>query len=487
MAARVSVDAPRRARSVAPTISAVGSLQRRLTVAYCTFTSATLAVLLFGMMAVGFVAQRHTSGLYRIAYSTELAQHSAQVTRLHIGLADGTLHARALDAWLREMVGRRAVFTTEAYAEFVAPDGLVLGRSAALRPDWVTDWVPDATPENMVFNSNGDTGMAAHVIARQEMEAHTEIRSPDGALVGHLKTRYRVHNMDLLYWLAGVLLWLGVVAITLGLGSAFGRWAARPLADRLTVIAQTSEQWAQGDFRQYLSDPGNDEISRLSSRLNTMAAQLSTVLAQRHALSTTEERQRIARELHDNVKQQVFAISMHLGAVGLAVPREAAQAHALLQAAQSMIQATHGELASLIFALQPAARQARGLAHGLAELVDGWRTRGTTALTLSTPGNLPAVPVDVEYTLLRVVQEALVNAIRHSAAHQVSITVGGDGDAVTLAIADDGVGFDPNECHGGLGLVSMQTRMRDIGGTLTIHSAPLQGTTIMACWRPRAT
>ncbi len=485
MATLLKSDAQPRARSFAPAASAVGSLQRRLTFAYCTFTSATLGVLLFGLMTVGFAAQRHANGLYRIAYSTQLEQQSVHVAHLRHGLADGTMERRTLDAWLRGMVGAHAVFTTDAYAEVVAPDGELLGRSAALRPSWVTDWLPDTTPENMVFASDGQTRMGAHVITRQDMESHTEIRAPDGELLGRLKTRYRVRNMELLYWLVGVVLWLVVIAITLGLGSVFGRWAARPLAHRLGIIAQTSEQWAQGNFGQHLHDSGNDEISRLSDRLNAMSAQLRTVLAQRHALATTEERQRLARELHDRVKQQVFAISMHLGAVSLALPKDAVDAHQLLHTAQGMIQATHAELASLIFALQPAALQARGLTHGLAELADGWRNRGTTTIAFSAT-TIPAVPVDVEHTLLQVAQEAVVNAIRHSAAHQISIALRGETDVVTLSIVDDGVGFDPHGRHVGLGLVSMHTRMRDIGGTLTIQSAPSHGTTIVARWQPQA-
>ncbi len=140
-----------------------------------------------------------------------------------------------------------------------------------------------------------------------------------------------------------------------------------PITDQGRCRVQTNPgRWAHGGFGHHLHDTGNDEIIRLSDRLNTMAEQLRTLLAQRHALATTEERQRLARELHDSVKQQVFAISMHLGAVALAVPTEAAQVRELLHNAQVMIQATHAELASLIFALQPAAVQARGLTQGLA-------------------------------------------------------------------------------------------------------------------------
>jgi signal transduction histidine kinase len=483
MTAQANIHAQQRAQSAATITSAVGSLQRRLMLAYGTFTSATLALLIFSLMSVGFATQLHAGGLYRIAYSTELEQNVVRVAQLSQDLADGTLQRHALDGRLGEMVFAKAMFTTDAYAELVAPDGVVLGRSASPRPAWVGEWLPDGIPENMAFDHDSNRQLRAHVIARQEIESNTEIRSPEGELLGHLKTRYRFRNMELVYWLAGGMIWLLVVAITWCLGSLFGWWAARPLAHRLAIIAQTSEQWARGDFGQHLHDTGDDEISRLSERLNAMAEQLRALLAQRHVLATTEERQRLARELHDSVKQQVFAISMHLGAVGVALPRDAVQAHALLHDAQGMIQATHAELAALIFALRPTSPQARGLVHGLAELAAGWRIRGTTALTFSTTGSIPPVPVDIEHMLLRVAQEAVVNALRHSAAHEVTIVVRGEGDTVTLTIADNGVGFDPDGAHVGLGLVSMRTRMQEIGGTLTIQSAPGQGTRVVASWQ----
>lgn len=483
MAAQANVHTQQGPQTDAAMTSAVGSLQRRLTLAYCTFTSATLALLIFGVMSVGFAAQLNAGGLYRIAYSTELERDAVRVAQLSQSFDNGTLQRHELDRRLGEMVLAKAVFTTDAYAELVAPDGSVLGRSASPRPSWVGEWLPDAIPENMVFDRDGNRQLRAHVVTRQEIESNTEIRSREGELLGHLKTRYRFHNMELVYWLTGGILCLLVVAITMGLGSLFGRWAARPLAHRLAVIAQTSEQWARGDFGQRLHDTGDDEIGQLSERLNAMSEQLRTLLAQRHVLAVTEERQRLARELHDSVKQQVFAISMHMGAASLALPQDAVQARALLLDAQGMIQATHAELASLIFALRPASPQARGLAHGLAELAAGWRIRSTTAITFSATGSIPPVPIDIEHTLLRVAQEAVVNAVRHSAALGVTIVVRGEGDTVALTITDDGAGFDPDGAHTGLGLVSMRTRMQEIGGTLTIKSAPGQGTTVVIRWR----
>src|SRR5260221_2472494 len=114
-----------------------------------------------------------------------------------------------------------------------------------------------------------------------------------------------------------------------------------------------------------------------------MSEQLRALMAQQQSLAATEERQRLARELHDSVKQQVFAVSMQLGSVALALPTEAGLARDLLHDAQITIQATHAELTSMIFALRPAALQAHGLATALAGLAEGWNGRGTTVVEFS--------------------------------------------------------------------------------------------------------
>ncbi len=484
MAALLKFNASQITQPAANPASVVGSLQQRLTLAYCAFTSATLALLLFGVMTVVFAAQLNDDGLYRIAYSDQLSQESRQIISLRQSLADGTLQGHNLSQWLKGIPSTRSPFTEAAYAEFIAPDGTILAQSESPTPAWATGWKLQSNyKENMIFDFDNQGPIGAQVFTRQTIESLNEIRSTSGELLGSLRVRYSFRNMWLLYWLAGGTVWLLLAAITLGLGSLFGRWAAQPLAQRLAIIAQTTESWARGDLERRLPDTSPDEIGRLSRRLNTMSEQLRTVMAQQQALATTEERQRLARELHDSVKQQVFAISMQLGSVALALPAEPALARQLLQEAQITIQATHAELASLIFALRPAALQLHGLAAALTGLAEGWNGRGQAVVEFSASG-VQAAPLEVEHALFRVAQEALANAIRHSGAQQVRVALRRESEVLTLSIFDDGTGFNPAGPHAGLGLVSMQTRMREVGGDLTIQSASGQGTEILALWRP---
>lgn len=463
--------------------SAVGSLQQRLTLAYCAFTSATLALLLFSLMAVAFAAQLNDNGLYRIAYSDQLSQESQQVIRLRQGLVDGTIRTANLSEWLKIIPLTKPLLTAEAYAQFVAPDGTVLASSESAPPAWAQNWPTQSSYKaNMIFDFDNQGPIGAQVFTLQQIESQVQIQSATGAPLGSLKARYYLRNVWLWYWLAGVVVWLVLFLITFGLGSMFGRWAAHPLAQRLSVISQTTQNWAAGDFEQRLPNAGKDEIGRLAGRLNTMAEQLQALLAQRQSLAATEERQRLARELHDSVKQQVFAVSMQLGGVALALPAEASIARILLQDVQVTLQATHAELTSMIFALRPAALQTQGLATALATLVEGWKGRNTPPIEFSATGDQP-IALDVEHALFRVAQEGLANAVRHSGANHIQLVLHADSHAATVTISDDGIGFDQKGQYAGLGLISMQTRMREVGGTLIVESAPDRGTQIAASWQ----
>lgn len=98
------------------------------------------------------------------------------------------------------------------------------------------------------------------------------------------------------------------------IGTIFGYFTARALTRRLHNITQAADAWSQGDFSAFIRDRSNDELGKLANRLNRMAEQLQNLLYTRHELATLEERNRLARDLHDSVKQQIFATGMQVGA-----------------------------------------------------------------------------------------------------------------------------------------------------------------------------
>ncbi len=465
---------------------ATRGLHRRLQLAYALFTSATLAVLVAAFMVILYLSQLDKQGLYHIAYTEQISLIPGQVATFQAQYSRGGAQPGEVDAWVRALADQRGMFTSDAYVEFAAADGILQGASHRPLPKWVSAWpVAPNMREHGSYVLDGGPPIAVDIANRRFVESNNAVKNSAGKPIGNLKLRYRIRNMELLYIAAGTAIWLTLSFIALMLGALFGRWAARPLSQRLAVISTTSERWAQGDFSPRLQDVRKDEIGHLSARLNTMSEQLQSLLASRQALAASDERQRLARELHDSVKQQVFATSMQLGAVATALPADATVAQKLLGDAQITIQATHAELAAMIFALRPAALQQRGLEKALGDLIEGWRVRENVTLNLSITGAC-AVPLDVEHALFRVAQEALANAIRHSTARNITLTLRCDPAAVMLALRDDGAGFDADAAHSGLGLSSMRARMQDIGGTLTIHSAPNDGAEIVAAWSRNA-
>jgi NarL family two-component system sensor histidine kinase LiaS len=267
-------------------------------------------------------------------------------------------------------------------------------------------------------------------------------------------------------------------------GTGFGYIAVRALTRRLKTIAQTATDWGQGNFSHLNTDPSNDEIGKLAKQLNEVAGELQTVLKTKEELSALEERNRLARDLHDSVKQQVFAITMQLGAARTLIDQnpEAAKTH-LLEAEQLAHQ-TRDELGVLINQLRPVALEGRSVTTALRDYVNDWSRQTKIKVTSRIEGE-PALDEIAEQTLLRIAQEALSNVARHSRANEVQLTLTQPADSVTLTISDNGQGFEMGKVAKGVGLDSMRERMETIGGSLSVESRPGGGTTLTATARTK--
>jgi len=280
-----------------------------------------------------------------------------------------------------------------------------------------------------------------------------------------------------------LLILISLVPITLAagvIGTVFGFWTARGLTRRIESLSGTANAWSHGDFSVMTSDPSADELGQLSRRLNLMAEQLQNLLHTRQELAGIEERNRLARELHDSVKQQAFAISMQVGAAQALLPEDVAGAQRRLVEAEALARQSQEELAGLIEELRPPALGSLGFSEALKEYVSEWSRRTGIVAQVRIQG-AGALPVDLEPALLRVTQEALSNVVRHSEAGKVKVAFSQDEDDLRLTIVDDGRGFDVAAAKNrGYGLQSMQERVEALGGKLLIKSEPGQGTRISA-------
>jgi len=261
-------------------------------------------------------------------------------------------------------------------------------------------------------------------------------------------------------------------------GTLFGLLAARGLTRRLLRLTSAADAWSQGDFAVTARDPSSDELGQLARDLNRMAEQLQNLLRDRQQLAVVEERNRLARELHDSVKQQMFALTMLIGSAQLEVD-EQSEAKRILGDAERIVSNAQLEMSALIQALRPVALANKDLSVALRELCHDWEQRNGIACAITVPETLTMAP-EVEQQVFRVAQEALANIAKHSGATRVVIQAAVEQGILVLRIRDNGSGFDVARAHArGLGLSSMRERVAELGGTLTIASAA-GGTSIEA-------
>ena len=199
-------------------------------------------------------------------------------------------------------------------------------------------------------------------------------------------------------------------------------------------------------------------------------------------MAVGDERSRVARELHDTVKQKLFALGLQL-AVAKSKPgvMEAAGEH--IREAETIIREARHDLMEIITQLRPAGGSDSSLYERIAVIIDDFKRRFNVMIeVVRTEGANHTT--QTEHHVLRIVQEALMNAVRHGKANKISIASHIDQDMTMLVISDNGVGFDTNKKTGGFGITSMRDRMRELPyGRFEISSKPGAGTQLTISWK----
>lgn len=198
-------------------------------------------------------------------------------------------------------------------------------------------------------------------------------------------------------------------------------------------------------------------------------------------LAVVEERNRLARDLHDSVKQQVFAISMQLSAARTFLS-EGDKAYESVTQAGRLAQQAGAELTTLIRELRPPGLEKKALPTAVREQVEVWSRQNQIEAEMGIDEDV-SVDLQVEQALFRVLQEALANVARHSKASKVKVALLAEKENVALTIEDDGVGFEAGKTARGIGLDSMRERLAALDGELAVSSQEGRGTRVTATVR----
>ncbi|MFJ9077825.1 GAF domain-containing sensor histidine kinase [Streptomyces sp. NPDC102278] len=235
---------------------------------------------------------------------------------------------------------------------------------------------------------------------------------------------------------------------------------------------------APGDGRGFTDE--DEELLSLLAQHAAIALTNARLYERSRELTIAEERSRLAHELHDAVSQKLFSLRLTAQAASALVDRDPARAKDELQQVAALAAEAADELRAAVTELRPAALDEDGLVATLRDHVRVLDRAHTAHVTFTCEG-VRALPATQEEAVLRVAQEALHNALRHSGADTVEVTLLRRGAGALLSVRDDGRGFSPptvRKAGRHLGLVSMRDRASGVGGRLEVHSEPARGTTI---------
>lgn len=283
-----------------------------------------------------------------------------------------------------------------------------------------------------------------------------------------------------------------VLVLAMGIGGAYGFWQSHRLKGRLQMLEEAMLLLEKGHLKKSIPDLGGDEIGRLAERLARISGKWQEQVTSLQRLSTNnaelaekarvsaimEERQRLARDLHDAVSQQLFAISMTSTALGRTLEKDLEKAKRQVSLIEEMASVAQSEMRALLMHLRPVHLEGKPFVVALRELLQELSTKMQIAIQWETDESI-RLAKGVEDQLFRIAQEVISNTLRHSRADLLEMKLLRSIDGVRLTFRDNGVGFDLQEKkHSSYGLVSMQERVNDIGGFINIVTAPGKGTKI---------
>jgi NarL family two-component system sensor histidine kinase LiaS len=297
---------------------------------------------------------------------------------------------------------------------------------------------------------------------------------------------------DILPAIVQIALLLAVVSIPISavLVTVF----ARPFLRRIKHIAEASQRFADGDLAARVLDTHHDEVSKLARQFDTMADVLqqniytlrdllrsnTELTEQAEQAAIQSERLRLARDLHDELAQQLFSLSASSAAIPDLIAQDAAAAESQARQVAALAEQTLVSLRSLLVDLRPGGLLDMGLVQGLKVLCAEWEREQQIAVERSVIISRERFSAPLQTAVFQIVRESLTNVTKHAQATQVNVTLVEGRQQLVLSISDNGKGLQPGDLNknGHFGLVNMRERAEALGGTLYRESESGRGTTI---------
>lgn len=311
---------------------------------------------------------------------------------------------------------------------------------------------------------------------------------PSGGELGRLAAQTTPEE----WFVFGIVVLVAALLAVIAAGiSAFGE--VRAIRLRMSTLMEATMLWANGRLgHRIVAQNEGDELAELAESLNGMAERLEEQVAalqrlvetneelhqQAAALAKLEERSRLARDLHDSVSQQLFALGMTAGAASKLMQTAPERAKPLVMQTEEMAAKAQAEMRALLLHLRPVELEGRSLIEAAERFLQDVCPRHGLQYEFEVVMQ-DRLGEGIESHLFRIIQEAVSNVIRHASASHLRVKLQQEGKKAVLSISDDGQGFDPQQVRdGSYGAHSIRERAEEIGGRLDVRSGLGQGTEV---------
>ncbi|WP_088102654.1 HAMP domain-containing sensor histidine kinase [Halalkalibacter urbisdiaboli] len=294
--------------------------------------------------------------------------------------------------------------------------------------------------------------------------------------------------------LVGIPVIIWIILFILLTGFTGGYIQADPIKKRIDQLLHGAVRYERGTFSHRVALDGEDELAELAERMNQMAAHIEEQVASLQRLSSerammqetvkkaavTEERQRLARDLHDAVSQQLFAISMMTAAIKQGFVNADETSKQQMELVEQMANTAQAEMRALLLHLRPAHLEGKSLREGVRNLFEELEQKQNINIVCEMDPDT-SIPKGIEDQLFRLIQEAISNILRHAKATHVEFQLKQTRQEIKVKIIDNGIGFHSDTIkHGSYGMQTMRERVNEVGGVLQVVSVPSKGTQIEA-------